>query len=45
MAVKKIAGEDISGDVVKLRATLDKVDKINPPSLDEDFNTLMGGKK
>jgi hypothetical protein len=45
MAVKKIAGEDISGDVVKLRATLDKVDKINPPSIDEDFNTLMGGKK
>jgi hypothetical protein len=45
MAIKKIAGEDISGDVVKLQATLDKVDKINPPSIDEDFNTLMGGRK
>lgn len=42
MAVKKIAGEDISKDVVRLQATLNKVDKINPPSLAEDFNTLMG---
>jgi hypothetical protein len=45
MAMKKIGGEDISGDVVKLRATLDRVDKINPPSIDEDFDVLMGKKK
>jgi hypothetical protein len=45
MAMKKIAGEDISGDVVKLQATLNIVDKINPPSIDEDFDTLLGKKK
>jgi hypothetical protein len=44
MAQKKIAGEDMSKDVVRLQATLNKVDKIAPPSLDEDFNTIMGGK-
>jgi hypothetical protein len=45
MTKKKIAGEDITPDLEKLRATqLSKIDKIAPPSIDEDLNTLMGGK-
>jgi len=46
MAIKKIAGEDISKDQEKLRkGLLAEVDKLNPPSINDDLNTLFGGSK
>jgi len=46
MAIKKIAGEDISKDQEKLRkGPLAEVDKLNPPSINDDLNTLFGGSK
>jgi hypothetical protein len=46
MAMKKIAGEDITEDLNKLRSgPLAEAVKINPPSIDEDFDVLMRGGK
>lgn len=45
MYKKKIAGEDYSEDLVKLRRTaLTDVDKVSPPSVNDDFNAFFGGK-
>lgn len=45
MYKKKIAGEDYSEDLVALRrGPLAAVDKIAPPSIDEDFSSFFGGK-
>lgn len=45
MYKKKIAGEDYSEDLVALRrGPLAAVDKIAPPSVDEDFSSFFGGK-
>ena len=46
MAIKKIAGEDISKDQERLRrGALAEADKLNPPSIDDDLSTLFGGAK
>ncbi len=45
MYKKKIAGEDYSEDLVALRrGPLAAVDKIAPPSVDDDFSSFFGGK-
>lgn len=45
MYKKKIAGEDYSEDLVGLRrGPLKEVDKIAPPSVNDDFNAFFGGK-
>jgi len=43
MAIKKIAGEDITKDLATFRSkTLSQVESVNPPSLQEDLQTLFG---
>ena len=44
MAIKKIAGEDTTKDYQALQQTLKRAETISPPSIDEDFDTLMGTK-
>lgn len=45
MYKKKIAGEDYSEDLVALRrGPLAAVDKIAPPSVNDDFSSFFGGK-
>lgn len=44
MAIKKIAGEDITADYKKLQERLKEAEKINPPTVEEDFEKLMGVK-
>lgn len=45
MYKKKIAGEDYSEDLVGLRrGPLKEVDKLAPPSVNDDFNAFFGGK-